>query len=126
MLGRLVLVLRIRRPPRATRTCTLFSYTALVRSEARRIVSGRKQQPHGPQRGRQPYRHASHWSRIMSRLFAAEFVFPGHPDKLRDAIADALVHEAGDRKSVVSGKSVSVRVDLGGRSIIKKKNSNML
>src|SRR3546814_16349507 len=28
-----------------------------------------------------------------------------------------------DRKSVVSGKSVSVRVDLGGRRIIKKKNT---
>src|SRR3546814_15177782 len=28
----------------------------------------------------------------------------------------------GDRKSVVSGKSVSVRVDLGGRRIIKTKN----
>src|SRR3546814_11936475 len=28
-----------------------------------------------------------------------------------------------DRKSVVSGKSVSGRVDLGGRSIIKKKNT---
>src|SRR3546814_19805740 len=28
-----------------------------------------------------------------------------------------------DRKSVVSGKSVSVRVDLGGRGIIKKKKS---
>src|SRR3546814_18406082 len=27
-----------------------------------------------------------------------------------------------DRKSVVSGKSESVRVDLGGRRIIKKKN----
>src|SRR3546814_20511821 len=27
-----------------------------------------------------------------------------------------------DRKSVVSGKSVSVRVDLGGRGIIKKNN----
>src|SRR3546814_12488490 len=27
----------------------------------------------------------------------------------------------GDRKSVVKGKSVSVRVDLGGRRIIKKK-----
>src|SRR3546814_12612756 len=27
----------------------------------------------------------------------------------------------GDRKSVVYGKSVSVRVDLGGRRIIKKK-----
>src|SRR3546814_11524399 len=31
---------------------------------------------------------------------------------------------APDRKSVVSGKSVSVRVDLGGRRIIKKKNKN--
>src|SRR3546814_19036715 len=29
-----------------------------------------------------------------------------------------------DRKSVVSGKSVSVRVDLGGRRIIKKNKSN--
>src|SRR3546814_11961612 len=28
---------------------------------------------------------------------------------------------AGDRKSVVEGKSVSVRVDIGGRRIIKKK-----
>src|SRR3546814_18075957 len=30
-------------------------------------------------------------------------------------------HPPIDRKSVVSGKSVSVRVDLGGRRIIKKK-----
>src|SRR3546814_13958712 len=29
--------------------------------------------------------------------------------------------DRGDRKSVVYGKSVSVRVDLGGRRIIKKK-----
>src|SRR3546814_12897654 len=29
--------------------------------------------------------------------------------------------DMGDRKSVVSGTSVSVRVDLGGRRIIKKK-----
>src|SRR3546814_19533108 len=29
-----------------------------------------------------------------------------------------------DRKSVVEGKSVSVRVDLGGRRIIKKKTNN--
>src|SRR3546814_19981948 len=29
----------------------------------------------------------------------------------------------GDRKSVVWGKSVSVRVDLGGRRIIKKKSA---
>src|SRR3546814_13151250 len=31
-----------------------------------------------------------------------------------------------DRKSVVKGKSVSVRVDLGGRRILKKKKSNIL
>src|SRR3546814_12249324 len=31
------------------------------------------------------------------------------------------IGETIDRKSVVSGKSVSVRVDLGGRRIIKKK-----
>src|SRR3546814_15904247 len=30
-------------------------------------------------------------------------------------------HIASDRKSVVEGKSVSVRVDLGGSGIIKKK-----
>src|SRR3546814_19147303 len=28
-----------------------------------------------------------------------------------------------DRKSVVKGKSVSIRVDLGGRRILKKKNT---
>src|SRR3546814_16946278 len=32
---------------------------------------------------------------------------------------------AADRKSVVSGKSVSVRVDIGGRGIIKKKTTNI-
>src|SRR3546814_12292530 len=32
--------------------------------------------------------------------------------------------QAGDRKSVVSGKRVSVRVDPGGRRIIKKKKTN--
>src|SRR3546814_16863485 len=36
---------------------------------------------------------------------------PLHPRRCR---------EMGDRKSVVSGKSVSVRVDLGGSRIIKK------
>src|SRR3546814_13745528 len=44
----------------------------------------------------------------------------------RNASSSIATHPAvdsliGDRKSVVSGKSVSVRVDLGGRRIIKKK-----
>src|SRR3546814_20203131 len=37
------------------------------------------------------------------------------------AVAEDRSPEIADRKSVVSGKSVSVRVDLGGRRIIKKK-----
>src|SRR3546814_17635999 len=41
-----------------------------------------------------------------------------------------VLDDPGDRKRVVSGKSVSVRVDFGGRRIIKKKklvaNRNML
>src|SRR3546814_12059156 len=36
------------------------------------------------------------------------------------------VNEAPDRKSVVSGKRVSVRVDLGGRRIIKKNKNTII
>src|SRR3546814_12632083 len=35
------------------------------------------------------------------------------------------IRNFGDRKSVVSGKSVSVRVDLGGGGDIKKKNKKI-
>src|SRR3546814_16732986 len=35
-----------------------------------------------------------------------------------------MLTTSADRKSVVSGKSVSVRVDLGGRRIIKKKKKH--
>ncbi len=40
----------------------------------------------------------------MTRRFAAEFVFPAHPDKLADAVADAIVAEAvrRDRRSHVA------------------------
>src|SRR3546814_18398625 len=38
--------------------------------------------------------------------------------------AEHALVEPGDRKSVVSGKRVSVRVDLGGRRIIKKKTND--
>src|SRR3546814_15041460 len=37
------------------------------------------------------------------------------------AAGDVFQQHQGDRKSVVSGKSVSVRLDLGGRRLIKKK-----
>src|SRR3546814_17210358 len=44
-------------------------------------------------------------------------------DEARQDDVPTLSHEVSiiDRKSVVSGKSVSVRVDIGGRRIIKNK-----
>ena len=59
----------------------------------------------------------------MSRLYAAEFVFPGHPDKLCDAIADSLVQEAGNReRRALVGVEVAVhrnRVFVTGRIACK-------
>src|SRR3546814_18343522 len=49
---------------------------------------------------------------------------PPHPELHNQQLADYrrfLEEEIADRKSVVSGKSVSVRVDLGGRRIIQTK-----
>src|SRR3546814_11230340 len=48
----------------------------------------------------------------------------GHEVGAEPDAAVRLAVDALDRKSVVSGTSVSVRVDLGGRRIIKNKNSN--
>jgi S-adenosylmethionine synthetase len=45
----------------------------------------------------------------MTMLYAAEYVLPGHPDKLCDAIADALVEEAARReKRALCGIEVAV------------------
>src|SRR3546814_12145975 len=43
--------------------------------------------------------------------------------QVTDRIRMRIVASVTDRKSVVSGKSVSVRVDLGGRRILKKKKN---
>src|SRR3546814_14048854 len=43
--------------------------------------------------------------------------------RLKAYFGDAVA-ELEDRKSVVEGKSVSVRVDLGGRRIIKKQHDH--
>src|SRR3546814_11367170 len=40
--------------------------------------------------------------------------------------ADLVRRHVKDRKSVVEGKSVSVRVDLGGRRILKKKKKKQI
>src|SRR3546814_18560683 len=66
--------------------------------------------------------------RIVDRI-GRIIIFEGGADRLVGAVqhikrpAHRLVEEGQwiERKSVALGKSVSVRVDLGGRRIIKKK-----
>src|SRR3546814_12910041 len=50
----------------------------------------------------------------------------GHPYGMSGErmVGHALIEGKRDRKSVVEGKGVSVRVDLGGGRIIKKKQGN--
>jgi len=49
---------------------------------------------------------------MTTRLYPAEYIFPGHPDKLGDAIADALVEEAWRRDPrALVGVEVAVHRD---------------
>src|SRR3546814_11418295 len=116
----------IRRPPRSTRTDTLFPYTTLFRS-----VRAYRSLPTCAKKGKfrivmaiyhfsaKVIGRSSGSSAVASAAYrAAERL---HDDRLgRD---HAFSNKAGvvDRKSVVLGKSVSVRVDLGGSRIHKKK-----
>src|SRR3546814_19518570 len=93
----------IRRPPRSTRTDTLFPYTTLCRSRDR-------------------CRDRPHLRRLPSRSLPRPGVRPCSGASVADGILAPSLER--DRKSVVKGKSVSVRVDLGGRRIIKKKKHN--
>src|SRR3546814_11961123 len=111
-----IFFLMIRRPPRSTRTDTLFPYTTLFRSRGAR---------HHVERG---LGHVG--VRVPGGLeVAVELAFDRrHVDDVPVARGRLAIGRAqhqrleSDRKSVVSGKSVSVRVDLGGRRIIQKKH----
>ena len=49
---------------------------------------------------------------MTTQIFPAEFIFPGHPDKLCDAIADSLVLEAWKREPrALVGVEVAVHRD---------------
>src|SRR3546814_13740708 len=134
----------IRRPPRSTRTDTLFPYTTLFRSHGEQRRGAARSEIPGAEAGR--CRHCD----LLFHLHRAER--PGRnqlrrvsdqaggrpsrgrterPEDLRHFVADSWVPDmAGstarsgwrpDRKSVVEGKSVSVRVDIGGSRILKIK-----
>src|SRR3546814_15525150 len=109
----------VRRPRRARRPDTRFPYTALFRSPG--------DLPAGTIQDRLLDAALACFRRLggkRSRIediaseagLARTAVYRYYPNKR--AIVAAL---AKDRKSVVSGNGVSVRVDLGGRRIIEKK-----
>src|SRR3546814_19224076 len=114
----------IRRPPRSTRTDTLFPYTTLFRSHAR-ISTG--QRVLEPSAGKAALASAAR--NAGSDVTCVELQ-PGFAHELRviHGFADAIegvflaldpAHYA-DKKSVVVGNSVSVRVDIGGCRYLRK------
>src|SRR3546814_14675739 len=126
-----VFFVMILRPPRSTRTDTLFPYTTLFRSDAQggEAVAGA-----AFRRGQGGVRVAE-LAALSSLLGFGAWVIGGIPPHREmgrgETCAIPLHHRLrrrspspSDRKSVVSGKSVSVRVDLGGRRIIKKKTKH--
>src|SRR3546814_13623177 len=68
--------------------------------------------------GEIPYREGPLAKKDKELILIAVFASPVAPQP------DAMRRHIRDRKSVVEGKSVSVRVDLGGRRFIKKQRSN--
>src|SRR3546814_18953840 len=119
----------IRRPPRSTRTDTLFPYTTLFRSNraARRAVGRRAPGAGlGPRAGNQRAAWGGGgrvdpctWSRGRPAQSPCPPVDDDAPPWPRGAGGKDA--RAGERESAVGGKSVSVRVDLGWRRISKKK-----
>src|SRR3546814_16724308 len=125
----------IRRPPGSTRTDTLFPDTTLVRSQ---LGIGRCHLVGHSLGTLMAARFAATWpDRLLSVSFSGLAI--GHAELpteeslrlLHSRLADLatlgparLDPKPGprlDRKSGVSGKSVSVRLDLGGRRFNKKK-----
>src|SRR3546814_16979421 len=112
----------IRLPPRSTRTDTLFPYTTLFRS----LSACRSIRPSvkcglvcRPEQAFTKHCNGSEGRKLgwKSSLRRYRMVLPlsrARFSPLRDR----------DRKSVVKGKSVSVRVDIGGRRIIQKKTKS--
>src|SRR3546814_18077365 len=104
--------LMIRRPPRSTRTDTLFPYTTLFRSiDFDDFLAGRAGNDcEATTCARYP---AVHDALVWLRRHAPQ-------TRMSGTGASLLA-----RQSVVQGKSVSVRVDLGGRRVTKHKTERV-
>src|SRR3546814_17105009 len=129
-----------RRPPRSTRTDTLFPYTTLYRSRGREAAhqllrGGQRDSGFGGKRGRVHLRHTAmagggghqhHGISCETRkphdTMSCE-PFSNRLESIRLRLWSRLRVESRhlERKSVVGGKGVPVRVYRGGRQHIKKK-----
>src|SRR3546814_12490670 len=122
----------IRRPPRSTRTDTLFPYTTLFRSAIDVVKLGllvgaaplRLQRPdRGAEHGNRQTadadsQRASVQARDRARLGAQHQRLGRDLARLQRGEVGGVV--LADRKSVVTGKRVSVGVDTGGRRHLTK------
>src|SRR3546814_13539453 len=106
----------IRRPPRSTRTDTLFPYTTLFRARA------------------SPVPQISTGLNEIVREFKPTAASDGKPSSVGAGFGrsdcgpgpSSQSRSNTDRTSVVEGKSVSVHVDIGGCRYIKKTNIHKL
>src|SRR3546814_19482709 len=105
----------IRRPPRSTRTDTLLPYTTLFRS----AVRGARRAGLALLRRRAGRSFGAPVARAAAALFEQADVAEDH--RAVERLRHVVEGEERDRKSVVWGKGVSVRVDLGGCRLIKTK-----
>src|SRR3546814_16752027 len=135
-----------RRPPRSTRTANLFPYPTLVRSLASSrcrkvkivVSSGIRSKPICAKRrcgaarecgGRE--QDSETWLDVIQAP-SVPAITELEADDARLAldrgteVSERPLIAVGDRKGVVWGKSVSVRVDIGGRRIIKKKKKKAM
>src|SRR3546814_19487354 len=117
----------IRRPPRSTRTDTLFPYTTLFRSSVRQ---DRGDDDAELRRTATPTSSTVNTStpKVVSRLVPTSAITAPMKKVVVNTIGKALMpascitaKSGRDRKRVVQGEGVSVRVDRGGRRTIKKK-----
>src|SRR3546814_21053880 len=122
----------IRRPPRSTRTDTLFPYTTLFRSRQPTADHGTVERVgvvEGRPGGELLNRPAGVVDAVVGDDIGADHAIADSPSGVADVGQDQKLQQAREvgrvelgtreRKSVAQGKSVYGRVDLGGRRIIK-------
>src|SRR3546814_20982412 len=141
----------IQRPPRSTRTDTLFPYTTLFRSASRPLISSKRcvcavpdaviPSVNSVRNAFIAFRtiislesHSGEWKQDMCQgSFFSLRAIPSagkgcaaqRPDRPRHQCDHPGREALLDRKSVGKGKGGSVRVELGGRRNLKKKNNKM-